>query len=1479
DELLLSLNEDSIKQILQALPDLLPSQHLISFLCDDFLPLIFLNNFNSIDMVADWLTQHVYVMEISEKDFWPENGSALVAGFLKVIKDLNEKVKRGEASFSASFSFAAIYKKSACADFSVGSLAELSRNLLWLISLKSEFNCKLYLYDFKSSKMNVIFAALDRVDISLIPNIIENFARPFALENELELDFCLEKYIEHTFKSSGFTWWSWDNEMWEERLIAVIESILSHHRWENAALLIASQASVPWSKKIHKLVEKGMEYNCEKREDFQMQVKLAGLKEVLLKYDLKYFSINHDKKLIDRLVNYILKQNRESVLEDVKKVLISISDHIVEKDIYFKYIQFGLTHNKIDQVMDFYPTIPQDIATTCAKKLLRYIKMFLEDEFLVQNQKEIIKNMLYFGIYLIEFLKKTKKSFPENEFLILFKSLTKLQEEFGIFMTFSEISSKSHCQEILESAIYNFVTKNTLPQKVNDFDAVRKHKTISSGLTRLYRLSDILLFEREKVMAFLITTCLQEQKYDLVLKFCKELTDSFLTGNIADILMQVVQHFYHNFSSIKDFSFKIMVDTLFHLSSVAVTYCKEDLIEEYMHVVHLTTYLSSIKEISGQRSFLISPEYTMDCYHSWKFYPFYQDEGFQLDCSCVLDFVMLASEKFIKPNITMNEVALVDPLRFKKCTQQLMKHMIERGQGIAALRTLFFFYHFADISEVERNFSEISSVQIACLVMTIAQKVLSQPRVDSYYAYNLLAFLPKSSQFHSLKELVKWGSNNLKRLAVVARIGMELTKSDDSSDQFSSYENIYKKASLLSRTNIRSIPVELVLNSSNPESSWPVVSNLVLSQNLDLPSVYECCSAFQLDTNRVLLAYLNNILVNSEKKYLNLEFKKSENGCSLQQAKTIVKAITDEDLLYKNFGNFREKISPYSYEILLFILEHMQQILAEKQTINSASFEKEITLLKFLQIYERISPATELEHRRWRALHPIDSKLPERASKYLPFHFFSQDKLHSIINPELMANTLNVWLKMAPTLRLSEDDLILVAVMNTVTSYLKRHSTPYILLYPDMKFVSMIREMISKIKVPESSVACASWVADNVPPGGNKVSFATLAVEHARQWYEQSNNNQHVLNKLQFLLQKSTVERILYKNNLASEEILPLIHSPYQLAEYLIEKFSLTIDQSIKACKAVLEIGKIVKVDLIQIFVKFIFKWLNVTEVNATNLDETFDYPPVAKEFEQDEDEDDKNIFRIINLLLSLPDYLLPNLCEFLKENIEKMPSIQRNRLLFCFVSVFDVSTVAEALGWSANVLESSLIPLLYKTELEKLNFSYTLKMLINCDKTELVQRILSSNFRNPKVLIFCVRLCLEFNIWDAPIWEVILRRITMKAMNQDLQNILQATQGHLSYLWHSKTFIEAWKCILSEILRMKHDSTVSLMAKLYKAILRCPCISFMDVQFLIRELNDIIRTSDEKAVKEIEPVTDMPSLILILKNLFPNTTQCNENH
>lgn len=39
--------------------------------------------------------------------------------------------------------------------------------------------------------------------------------------------------------------------------------------------------------------------------------------------------------------------------------------------------------------------------------------------------------------------------------------------------------------------------------------------------------------------------------------------------------MEAVDHFYLNFRSIKDVNFGAMVETIYHLNSVAVTYCKE----------------------------------------------------------------------------------------------------------------------------------------------------------------------------------------------------------------------------------------------------------------------------------------------------------------------------------------------------------------------------------------------------------------------------------------------------------------------------------------------------------------------------------------------------------------------------------------------------------------------------------------------------------------------------------------------------------------------------------------------------------------------------------------------------------------------------------------------------------------------------------------------------------------------------------------
>ncbi|GBO18939.1 hypothetical protein AVEN_168180-1 [Araneus ventricosus] len=332
-----------------------------------------------------------------------------------------------------------------------------------------------------------------------------------------------------------------------------------------------------------------------------------------------------------------------------------------------------------------------------------------------------------------------------------------------------------------------------------------------------------------------------------------------------------------------------------------------------MNTVHLSTFLSSIKSISGQYSLPIAPEYTMDSYHKWKFYPFYSDEGFQLDCENVTDFVMMACNTFVKhPNDTFVEIGSSDNDVLLNSMRQLIQHMTDRGHEVAAFRTLLYYFHMK--SRISASASDIKEVYSAVfekfyfLTYTMVQKVLSQRRVDLNFAYGLLSALPENSQFGPLKCLIKWCSSNLNRLAAVARIGIEVAKYFQKSDALSMYENIYKKASLLSRSNVRSVPMEIILHSSSHESSWPVVKDLILTQEMDLPTVYECCSAFQLPTNNVLTTYLNHILLESEKKFLNNDSTDMEVMHILEQAAAVINCIKDEELLCNNLKSLMKKV-------------------------------------------------------------------------------------------------------------------------------------------------------------------------------------------------------------------------------------------------------------------------------------------------------------------------------------------------------------------------------------------------------------------------------------------------------------------------------------------------------------------------------------------------------------------------------------------
>lgn len=76
-----------------------------------------------------------------------------------------------------------------------------------------------------------------------------------------------------------------------------------------------------------------------------------------------------------------------------------------------------------------------------------------------------------------------------------------------------------------------------------------------------------------------------------------------------------------------------------------------------------------------------------------------------------------------------------------------------------------------------------------------------------------------------------------------------------------------------------------------------------------------------------------------------------------------------------------------------------------------------------------------------------------------------------------------------------------------------------------------------------------------------------MAVKLAEQWCENSPTDRNALDirkNLLALQQRSAVERILYQNNLASDEYLPYSHNPSQLIEKFTEEFCNSPESSMK---------------------------------------------------------------------------------------------------------------------------------------------------------------------------------------------------------------------------------------------------------------------------------------------------------------------------
>lgn len=99
------------------------------------------------------------------------------------------------------------------------------------------------------------------------------------------------------------------------------------------------------------------------------------------------------------------------------------------------------------------------------------------------------------------------------------------------------------------------------------------------------------------------------------------------------------------------------------------------------------------------------------------------------------------------------------------------------------------------------------------------------------------------------------------------------------------------------------------MNSCDSDYNWDVVKEIILSPKTNLSTIFECCSAFDLVEDHVLIAFINNLLTEAEKICLSdSELIESSLQSLLNKTKCAIEAVTSEELIVKDLESMVKKV-------------------------------------------------------------------------------------------------------------------------------------------------------------------------------------------------------------------------------------------------------------------------------------------------------------------------------------------------------------------------------------------------------------------------------------------------------------------------------------------------------------------------------------------------------------------------------------------
>ncbi|XP_031422613.1 kinetochore-associated protein 1 isoform X1 [Clupea harengus] len=546
-EFVQQFDEDTLQCLLGSIPLTVPSKELCLWFKAVVVPFVWRVLPKGQKILARWLEQRARNLELTEKNDWPHNG-----------------LKLAELGLPSSMSMP-LEEDSGMEEMEL--LESLVVNLRHLCDLYVKYNCKLTLSEFEmSNTRSMAFLMLDKVLApELISSVVENSVRPYALEQNLDLNKTLLRYIKDlsdTCSSQTTTLFS----EWEEKAVAILRCMTNTDLVMDAVLEIMFKAVVPWSETVEHLVQQHLEKEHPKQDLLKESYRCMETKKLLSHYGVRNLSHSTD---IMMLVRHILKQNLPTSLDDA--LYLAKANQLNPSEIHFHFILQLLEKAKMDEIMSLLKRMAPVEAKVTIHRLSSWATIFLSDKEHISEEhkkkKMLVTKMAVEALSYLEIIQKTENSAMQMECqddLQRFMTIALLQESFDVFLTPDELDDPKVCKLFEEQVCKAYENQKGMKRFLSSgqaedaakasHDTGTKSKSpvnsLSSATTfseaSLCRLARRLKLTEQVLWAGMAHRALENGKVEKALKILSGLYQQYPNSDTGTVLFWAAQRLCQN---------------------------------------------------------------------------------------------------------------------------------------------------------------------------------------------------------------------------------------------------------------------------------------------------------------------------------------------------------------------------------------------------------------------------------------------------------------------------------------------------------------------------------------------------------------------------------------------------------------------------------------------------------------------------------------------------------------------------------------------------------------------------------------------------------------------------------------------------------------------------------------------------------------------------------------------------------------------